>query len=231
MEEVVEKTSPHRLVTIGSRDDTDPILALMIFVWSLFLGPQFVRCDFRQDLGAMDVLKLYPLRGWQVVAGELLAPLTILTVVQWSLLLLGALLMVTGGGARGMPKFSLAWIAVAALLTPFWNGLALLIPNAAVLLFPGWFQSHAGTPQGIEVAGQRLLLMFGQLLVIGVALLPAGLAFALGFVPLRLAGATAIAPLTGAAAAAVALAGEIVLGIWLVGKLFDRFDLAAEQGG
>jgi hypothetical protein len=29
----------------------------------------------------------------------------------------------------------------------------------------------------------------------------------------------------------MALAGEIALGVWLVGKLFDRFDLAAEQGG
>ena len=139
--------------------------------------------------------------------------------------------MAVGGGAPGMPQLSPVWIVVAALLAPFWNGLALLIPNAAVLLFPGWFQTQAGTPQGVEIAGQRLLLMFGQLLVIGVALLPAGLAFALGFLPLHLAGAIALAPLTGAAAAAVALAGEIVLGVWLVGKLFDRFDLAAEQGG
>jgi hypothetical protein len=63
-----------------------------------------------------------------------------------------------------------------------------------------------------------------------VTVIPAGLAFALGFAPLFMAGATNLAPLVGAVAAAITFAGEIVGGVWLVGKLFDRFDLAAEQG-
>ena len=42
--------------------------------WSLLLGPQFVRQDFRQDLAVADLLKMYPMRGWQVALGELLAP-------------------------------------------------------------------------------------------------------------------------------------------------------------
>ena len=71
--------------------------------------------------------------------------------------------------------------------------------------------------------------MFGQLIVISLTLLPAGLLFAVGFVPLQWAGAITLAPLVGAVGAALALACEIVLGVWLVGKLFDRFDLAAEQ--
>jgi hypothetical protein len=100
-----------------------------------------------------------------------------------------------------------------------------------VLWFPGWFQTRADAPQGIEVTGQRLLLFFGQFVVIGITIVPAALAFALAFVPLRLAGAVVIASIAGAAAAALVLGAEIALGIWLVGKLFDRFDLAAEQGG
>jgi ABC-2 type transport system permease protein len=206
------------------------MLLLMLFFWSLLIGTQFVRCDFRQDLNAMDVLKLYPLRGWQVVAGELCAPVVILSIVQW--LLLVAIAVFTAAGATGLlPRLPLEWLAAAAIIAPFWNGLALLIPNAAVLLFPGWFQTRVEAPQGIEVAGQRLLLLFGQLIVIVLTLLPAGLAFALGFAPLQIAGATVLAAFAGAAAAAIALAGEIGLGIWLVGKLFERFDLAAEQGG
>jgi hypothetical protein len=205
-------------------------LLLMLFFWSILIGSQFVRCDFRQDLAAMDVLKLYPLRGWQVVAGELCAPVVILTVVQW-LLLITIGVFTTVGGTGLLPHLPLEWLAATAIIAPFWNGLALLIPNAAVLMFPGWFQTRVDAPQGIEVAGQRLLLLFGQMIVIGVAVLPAGLAFALGFVPLQIAGAGALAAVAGAGAASMALAGEIALGLWLVGKLFDRFDLGAEQGG
>jgi hypothetical protein len=34
----------------------------------------------------------------------------------------------------------------------------------------------------------------------------------------------------GALGAIVVLAGETALGLWVIGKIFDRFDLAAEQG-
>lgn len=207
------------------------MILVMFFIWSLLLGPQIVRCDFRQDLGAMDVLKLFPLRGWQVVLGEILAPVVILTAVQGLLLIGIAVLMAVTGMPPGVPKIPLTWLAAAALLAPFWNGLALLIPNAAVLLLPGWFQTRTDTPQGIEVTGQRLLIFFGQILLIGVTVIPAGLAFALGFAPLHFAGATNLAPLAGALLAAITLAAEIFGGVWAVGKLFDRFDLAAEQGG
>jgi hypothetical protein len=210
---------------------TASVVTLMCYVWSLFIGAQFLRCDFRRDLAAMDVLKLFPLRGWQVVGGELLAPLVILTVVQWLLLILLAVLTAFGGATASLPKLPLTWIAAAGILTPFWNGLALLIPNAAVLLFPGWFQTRADTPQGIEVTGQRLLVLFGQMIVIGATIVPAAAAFALGFFPLQMAGIEVLAPFAGCAGAVVVLASEIALGIWLVGKLFDRFDLAAEQGG
>ena len=210
---------------------TISMLLLMLFSWSLLIGAQFVRCDFRQDLAAMDVLKLYPLRGWQIVAGELLAPTVILTVVQWLLLLLLMVLLSVGGAIAGLPRMPAEWLVTAAIVAPVWNGVGLLIPNAAVLLFPGWFQTRVDAPQGIEVTGQRLLLLFGQFIVIGLTIVPAVFAFAIGFVPLQYAGLRWLAPLVGAAGAAVALAAEIALGVWLVGKLFDRFDLAAEQGG
>ena len=205
------------------------MMLAMFFLWSLLLGPQLIRCDFRHDLAAMDVLKLFPLRGWQVVIGEMLAPLVIITALQWIMLAsLGGLLSATGL-PPGVPKIPATWFLTAAWLAPFWNGLALLIPNAAVLLLPGWFQSRTDTPQGIEVTGQRLLLFFAQVILIGVAVVPAGLAFALGFAPLYFAGALTIAPLAGALLAAITMAAEIFGGVWAVGKLFDRFDLAAEQ--
>src|SRR5207249_922907 len=66
------------------------ILTVILIGYSLFLGPAILRQDLRQDLANADILKMYPLRGWQVVLGELLAPAAILTGVQWCLLLLAA---------------------------------------------------------------------------------------------------------------------------------------------
>src|SRR5207247_9272566 len=66
------------------------ILTVILTGYSLFLGPAILRQDLRQDLANADILKMYPLRGWQVVLGELLAPAAILTGVQWCLVLLAA---------------------------------------------------------------------------------------------------------------------------------------------
>ncbi|PYK98040.1 MAG: hypothetical protein DME19_14095, partial [Verrucomicrobia bacterium] len=50
------------------------IVTAILAGYSLLLGPAILRQDLRQDLVNADVLKMYPLRGWQVVLGELLAP-------------------------------------------------------------------------------------------------------------------------------------------------------------
>ena len=46
----------------------------------------------------------------------------------------------------------------------------MLIPNAAVLFFPAWFQLGKDGPRGFETTGQQLILMFGQLLVLALSL-------------------------------------------------------------
>ena len=210
------------------------MIAMMFYIWSFLLGPQMLRCDFRRDLAVMDVLKLLPLRGWQIAAGELLAPTAILTLVQWLLLIVLSVLASMGKSnpsLQGLPPYWLSWIAAAALLTPLWNAVTLVVPNSAVLLFPGWFQTRLDAPQGIEVTGQRLLLVVGQLIVIVLSAVPAALAFTVGYMALHFAGLVALAPFAGAAGAGVVLAGEVALGLWLLGRLFDRFDLATEQAG
>ena len=63
------------------------MIAVMLLFWSLLIGPQLLRHDFRQDISLADLLKAYPLRGWQLALGELLAPAAILACVQWLLLI------------------------------------------------------------------------------------------------------------------------------------------------
>jgi Putative ABC exporter len=207
-------------------------LAILIGVllgWSLLLGPQLVRQDLRQDLPLVDVLKTYPLRGWQIVLGEVLAPAVILASAQWLLVIFAAGFVLYARGLRdGFLPFGIAFASL--ILLPFLDALLLLIPNAAVILFPSWIQTGKEAPRGIEATGQRLIFVLGQLVVFAVALVPAALAFLPVFFLAKLGLGVALAvPLSSLAAAAV-LAVETVLGLKLLGRWFERFDLSMELG-
>ncbi len=205
------------------------MIAGAFLTWSVLLGPQVLRQDFRQDLLLADVLKTYPLPGWQIALGELLAPAAILTAIQWLLLAL-AVAFFSQSPLRGVSGLNGLAIGIgAALVLPVLNLLLLQIPNAAVLLFPAWFAAGRHAAQGVEATGQRIIFMFGQLLVLAVALLPATVAFALVFyVSKSFMGLLFAIPL-GAAAAGVILAAEATLGVLLLGWLFARFDVSAEH--
>lgn len=216
----------------GPRREVGALVAMLLLValgWSLLLGPQILRQDFRQDLRSADLLKLYPLPGWKIALGELLAPAAILTAIQWTLLFLLVILFDRIPGGRSLPVWERGAMALgAALVCPAVNLVSLLIPNAAVLLFPAWVQAGPGGPQGLEATGQRLIFLLGQLLVFAVALLPAA-AVAIG---LHLAfslwlGWVVAVPLAGFGAAVLLLA-EGALGVMLLGRWFERLDLAAE---
>jgi len=204
------------------------LIAVMILFWSLFLGPQFLRQDFRQDLPQADLLKMYPLRGWEVVLGELFAPVAILTGLQWFLLILAAGLI---ANTQEYLAGDVAWgIALgAALILPTLNMILLLIPNAAVLLFPAWFQASREGTHGIEATGQRLIFVLGQFLVFLVALLPAAVLFAGVFFLLKLVVGVSLAIPPASLVAALVLAAEAALGLMWLGWVFERFDLSLEQ--
>jgi hypothetical protein len=218
--------------TTAKNSERLPVLglgALMLAGWSLLIGPQIARQDFRQDLPVADILKMYPMRGWQVVLGELLAPAAILTAVQWVLLLVAVCFVERIPGGESIPVLTRAAFGVAAaIVVPMLNVVSLLIPNAAVLLFPAWFQTGRDAPHGIEATGQRLIFVIGQSLVFVVSLAPAGVAFLVVYWSLNLLTGLVVSVPLAALAAALALAVEAGLGIRLLGRLFERFDLSAE---
>jgi hypothetical protein len=194
--------------------------------YSLLLGPQLLRLDFRQDLPLADILKTFPLRGWQIALGEILAPVVVLAACQWLLLLVGAGLVFYLPGKQA--SLFLAIALGAAFLLPVLDLLVLLIPNAAVLLFPSWIQAGKDGPRGIEATGQRLIFAVGQFLVLLLALLPAAIAFTGVFFLMKLALGYAAAVPFAALAATIILAVEAGFGVMLLGKLFERFDVSEE---
>jgi hypothetical protein len=221
-------------VSMGSaQNGTGAVVGMLVgmaLIWSLMLGPLVLRYDFRSDLKSMDLLKLFPLPGWRVVLGELLAPAIILTVVQWLLLIVGVIAARSPEKEHAFDFPDRLAIGVAlALVVPMLNLISFLIPNAAVLLFPAWFQSGQDATQGIEATGQRLIFGLGQFFVFLVALVPAGLLAALAFFVMNQCSLSwKLAVPLAALPAAVVLGIEAALGIGLLGKVFEKFDLSSE---
>ena len=194
--------------------------------YSLLLGPQVLRLDFRHDLPLADVLKTFPLRGWQIALGEILAPVVVLAVVQWLLLLFETGFLFYLPGPQG--TLFLAIALGAAMMLPVLDVILLLIPNAAVLLFPAWIQTGKDSPRGVEVTGQRLVMALAQLLVLLLTLVPAAAASAAVFVPLNMIAGPHAAVLAASVVGTIVLAVEAGLGVMLLGKLFDRFNVLEE---
>lgn len=206
------------------------IFSLFFAAYVLLLGPQFARQDLRGDLAHADILKTYPLRGWQVVLGELLTPAAILTALLWLFLLLALLL--TGmlpARARLLPP-DLRWTigACLAVVLPVVCLLQMMVPNAATLLFPSWARSNRARDRGIDVMGQRLIFVAGQLLVILCALLPAAILGLLVWFAAHWFVGAAVSTVITAAAVLVVLGLEVCLGLWWLGHRFEVFDLSSE---
>jgi ABC-2 type transport system permease protein len=204
--------------------------AIIFGAYTLIVGPQFARQDIRSDLAHADVLKTYPLAGWQIVVGELLTPVVILSAVLWLSVLTVALTFNLPGTA-GMwitPQLRIAAAFGAAVIVPPLVTLQLLVPNAAALFFPAWFQLTRTRGGGPEVIGQRMIFFFAQLVTMAVALFPpAAVASLLIFILQALIGPI-VAITVAAAFMLTILLGEIWCGIWLLGDRFEKLDLSAD---
>jgi hypothetical protein len=217
------------------RGDVEPFRTVMALFgligagYVFVFGPMVARQDLRLDLPNADILKTYPLRGWQVVLGEILAPVAIVTVLLW-LLLLAWLLTANPPRAEWWTLGTKITAAVAAgLLLPPLCAIQVLVMNASVLLFPAWVQQGADRGRGVDVVGQRILFAAAVFLTMALALLPA--VIAAGFVFLGLQWTLGLQVVAGVAGAAVALAvlcTEVSLVVLWLGSRFESFDLSAE---
>jgi hypothetical protein len=204
------------------------VMAMACAGYTLAFGPMLARQDLRHDLPNADVLKTYPLRGWQIVLGEWLTPVAIITGLLWLLLLTAAL----NFNADEVPWLTtgvrVAAALGAALLAPLLCALMVLLLNAAAVLFPAWVQMGGGRPGGIDVFGQRILFVGALFFVLALALLPAFIVAGVTlFIVQYLAGLT-LAMVAAVISAFAILGTEIAVGTRWLGQRFERFDLSAE---
>jgi hypothetical protein len=207
-----------------------PAVALPVGFWVLIAGPMLMRREVRLLMQRLDVVKTYPLRGWQVVLGEMLAPVALITAVEWLILVVVAVAGAALTGEYGATALfgGLGAVGVALLVPPV-AGLMIAIPFAATLYFPSWMSAVGQAGGGLDQMGQRMIFAGAYLLVLAVALLPAALAAAAPyFIALVMAGSQAGALTGGAIAASLVLFGELAAVVWWLGGRYERFDLSTE---
>lgn len=214
---------------IGDWSDLAQILETLCvipIVMLVVLGPGIVRADLRQDLLQLDQLRSYPLRGSTIVAAEIAGSAIILSVMQYLLLALAAVL--SSFGAQP-PVPVLPAVLIALVMLPMLNAIALTVANGSALLFPGWVRLGDGRAAGVEAMGQNVLAVFVSLVITFLALIPPLFVTVLVASGLSAVGSHRVGVWDFVAAVpvgALVVAGELWLTITWLGRVFARTDLA-----
>ena len=198
--------------------------------YTLILGPQIARQDLRNDLPNADLLKTFPLEGWRLALGELLAPTAILTTILWVIILAAAACLDTGRRLEWLtPGVRGTGVACLGLVAPLLCMIQLLVPNTVMILMPAWYQASRSRSGGIEMFGQRLLFGVLQLLFALLVALPAAGAAVLVYIASFWEFGIPAGEVLATVAAVLILAGEAAVGLWFLGERFERFDLSTES--
>jgi hypothetical protein len=212
-----------RAARTGNTANVLTTLCLFVAGFALLLGPQMMRGDLRHDLASIGVLKTWPVRGAALVRGEILAPAIVLTAIVYLALIAAAVLSTGSSFAIATNRWTL--LLAALLVAPGIVLIQLLMQNALAVMFPS-LVSIGTRQQGIDVTGQRMLLMLGALLGLAVALVPPAIVVAVAALGLYMVAGRAPVILPGALAAATLIA-EAFLASEAVGAIFDRTDVSA----
>ncbi len=219
-------------VSLGARRtaaaDGLGVLCLIFAVLTVFIGPLMMRNDLRRDLERLAVLKTWPVRGAVLVRGEALAPAAVLTVVAWILILGTATSSSHLFQQIGIASLrrQLSFTAAALLIAPGLIATQVLVQNAVAILFPSWVSIGPSRAQGLDVMGQRMLMMAAMLVTLVFAVLPAALLA--GVVAAAIYFVTSIVPVVLPAAIITAmLVAECLLASEALGRVMERTDPSA----
>jgi len=207
------------------------VFAGVLCGYGLLFGPIFGRRGHAQMLERFDLFKSYPVRGWQVVLGELLCQVMLLSVFEWACLGLMALAIGLSRPGDGLTPLVIAsGAAGAGLLVVPLAGLLFALNFAGTLYFPAWLGATTQPGAGMEVMGQRLIFFVVYLVVFVVALAPAVMFGAVPFLLLELFfDQLALAVVLSALTATTVLTGELAFVLWWLGRRFERFDVSEEM--
>jgi hypothetical protein len=186
--------------------------------------------DMRLDLQRIEILKSYPISGERLVAAEIAAPLTVMSIVE--LILLGGTMILAQLPNSSATLQRIArpeYFIIAFLFAIPICAMQLLIRNAAAVLFPGWSMRSQDDPKGFVVMGQRLIFLASNLLILTAALIPSAIVVVIGWLISRNFSASFAMPFATLPAVAL-LAAEVWIGIKMLGAQFEKIDVTNEMG-
>jgi hypothetical protein len=200
---------------------------LMLTILLPFIGPNIFTNDLRLDLPRLEVLKSYPLSGESIVAAEIAAPLVLIAAIE--VLAIGCAWAFVGGSHNLSASVGLQYAICALLLAVPIVALQLVIRNAVPVIFPAWAARAKEDPRGFVLTGQRLLLVLGNLVVLCIVLIPAGIVFApSAWLAIRFFEGNTIFMAVMTTPAIAVIAGEVWLGVRLLGNRFEALDVSQE---
>ena len=213
----------------GAFATTIGFMAMMFGVLSILVGARFVRLDLRQDLVNLRLLRTYPLEGSALVMAEVAGSTIVLTLVQMALLGFGHVMLLSSPDVPLDVRTRWMLLALAPLGLVVFNAASVTIQNAAALLFPAWVQIGTARSGGVEVLGQAILTTIASLIVLALALLPAGIMAVAAFTGIQFLFGDAFLAATIAAVVVGlgTLAFEVGMAITLLGEVFERGEMVS----
>jgi hypothetical protein len=191
---------------------------------------QLSAAQLRQGIATMDLLKTYPIPGWQIALGELAGPVLLGSLMQWCSLGIGLMLLSIAPPLHPHLGTITAIAGGIALLLPIFNLSTAILPCAGALLYPGWFRPQESTGPGIENTGLMLILGIALLLAVVVAMIPVAFFGAVAWFAVgKFTAAAEWQALAAGGTAMLILAMETGLGIAWLGSLYDKFDVSSES--
>jgi hypothetical protein len=208
------------------------VMLAFIAAGFVFMGPGIFANDLRLDFARMEVLKSYPISGERLLAAEIASPLVVVAGLELLFLATSAVLLNFGGRLHDRSLdflMSAQFVIVALLVTIPICAIQLVIRNSIPVLFPAWAGRSKEESRGIAFTGQRIIMLLGNLLVLGVALIPAGLVLVPSiFISMKWFSGHPAAIAVATMPAVFTLALEAWLAIKALGAQFDRLDVSNE---
>jgi len=196
-------------------------------LFAIFMAPQIIRMDMRQDLAHLELLKTWPVRGAAVIRGEIAWSAFVVTAIAWTFGLIAMVLSMASSSRIPTANRLAVWTSFL-ILTPALVLAQYTMHNAVAVLFPGWVPLGASRPRGVDAVGQRLILLIANWLGLLLALLPGILLTTALSLLLRPLIGPWVLPL-GAFLTTAIVVTETVLVTEALGPVFERLDVTSVE--
>jgi hypothetical protein len=193
------------------RDARENVLLIVgpLAVWLTLFLTTLLPFDFRGDIDRLAFLKTLPLSPWRLTLGQLLAPVLMMTLLQW----IGLAVVVWVSPPRDW--LLEGCLACAAFVVPI-NLLLFALDNLLFLLFPT--RLMANSPGDFQALGRNVLLMIAKGLTVMVA---GGTAAGIGYLIYLLPGGNMAAAVVAAWLVVLVFAASLVPLVALAFVFFD----------